>query len=81
MARKRKRERNGGIEVRTRDVTDGVDHHHDHKSEDDCDSDMAERVRLVVDHDRAGAGKHECKRPDQLGDQVRALAAAFEVDE
>jgi hypothetical protein len=35
----------------------GVDPEHDHQPERDRDPDVPELVRLLIDHDRAAAGK------------------------
>ncbi len=67
VACEREREGDGGVEVCARDVTDRVDHGHDHEAEGDRDADVSELVRLCVDHDCAGAGEDERKRPDRLG--------------
>ena len=40
----------------------------------DRHTDVAELMRLRVDHDRAGAREDERERPDRLGDERRARA-------
>ncbi len=57
------------VEVRAGDVADGVDHRHDHEAEGDRNADVAEGVRLGVDHDRARAREDERERADRLGDE------------
>src|SRR5579872_1249671 len=69
MPRQRERERHRGVEVGAADVTDGVDPEHDHKAEGDRDADMAELVRLRVDHHGPATGEHERERPDRLPHQ------------
>ena len=69
VARDREPECDGRIEVRARDVTDGVDHGHDHEPEAERDPDLAELARSRVDHDRAAAGEHEREDADRLGDE------------
>ncbi len=69
VAREDEGEGDGRIEVRAGDVPDGVDHRHDHEPERERHPDVSELVRLGVDHDRARAGKDECKGADRLGDQ------------
>jgi hypothetical protein len=54
------------IEVRARDVPDGIDHGHDHEPERERDADLAERARVGVHHDRARPGEDERKGPDRL---------------
>ena len=51
-------------------MPDRIDHHHDHEAETDGHSDVPERLRLGVDHDRATAGEDERKRADELGDEA-----------
>jgi hypothetical protein len=46
---------------------DRIDHHQDHEPEADRDSDVSERARLGVDHDRAAACEDERERADELG--------------
>jgi len=67
VARERKREGDGAVEMRTGDAPDRVDHRHDHEAEDDRDADVAERVRLGISDDRARAGKDEREGADRLG--------------
>ena len=62
-----KAKRDGRVEVRPGDVPDRVDHRHDHEPEADRDADVAEPLRLGVDHDRAAAGEDERERADRLG--------------
>ena len=69
VPRQCERERHGRVEMGARDVSDGIDHGHDHEPERDRHADVAERARLLVDHDRAAAGEDERERPDRLGDQ------------
>jgi hypothetical protein len=78
VAREREGEGDGGVEVGTAaDVADGVDPKHDHQPEGDRDADVAELLRLRVDHDRA---EDERERPDRLRrhcpQQLAAHAAA-----
>src|SRR5581483_9800508 len=55
------------VEVRAGDVPDGVDHRHDHEPERDRNAHVSERVRLRVDHHRAGSGEDEREGADRLG--------------
>ncbi len=57
------------IEVRPADVTNRVDPEHDHEAEGDRDADVAELMRLRVDHHCAAACEHERERADRLGDE------------
>ena len=67
MEAESEREGDRGVEVGAGDVPDGVDHHHDHQAEREGDADVAELMRLGVDHDGAAAGEHERERADELG--------------
>src|SRR5581483_11439546 len=69
VPRQREGEGDCGVEVRTADVADGVDSDHDHQPEAERDADVAELVRLRVDHDRAAAGEDEREGADRLGCQ------------
>jgi hypothetical protein len=63
----REREGDRTVEVGTRDVSDRVDHRHDHEPEGDGDADVAQRVGLRVDHHRPGACEDEREGSYELG--------------
>jgi hypothetical protein len=54
------------------DVADRVDHRHGREAEDDRDADVAERVRLGVDHHGARPGEDEGEGADRLGYECSA---------
>ncbi len=64
------REGDRSVEVGAGDVPDGVDHRQDHEAEGDGDTDVPERVRLGVDHHRAGTCENEREGADELGDEL-----------
>jgi hypothetical protein len=64
----RERDGDGRIDVRARQVTNGVDHRHDRQAERRGDADRAERrVSRLIDDEGAAAGEDERERGDQLG--------------
>ena len=69
MPGQREREGDGGIEVRSGDVPDRVDHHHDHEPEAEGHAEVAERAGLCVDDDRSATGEDEREGPYRLGYQ------------
>ena len=69
MARRCEGEGHGGVEVGAADVADRVDPEHDHQPERDRNADMAELVRLRIDHHRAAAGEDEREGADRLRDE------------
>src|SRR5512133_2630613 len=69
MARECKRKADGGVEVRSGNVADRIDHDRDHEPERQRNSDMAERVCTRVDDDRAGAGEDESERAEAFCEQ------------
>jgi hypothetical protein len=76
VSAERERERDRAVEVRAGNVADRVDHRHDYEPERECDPDVAELVRLGVDHDRPAAGEDEREGADELGrEQARETHA------
>ena len=64
-----KPDRHGGINVRTRDVSNRVNHRQHDEAESKCHSHMRHRAAgYAIDHDRAGAGEHEAERSQKFCD-------------
>jgi hypothetical protein len=53
-------------------MSDRIDHRHDHEAETDRHSDVPERLRLGVDHDRATTREDERKRAANSATRRRA---------
>src|SRR5205823_8529352 len=57
----------GGIEVRTTNVTEGVDHDRDDQTEDQPNTDVCHlATREPVDHDRSAPGKDQAEGANPL---------------
>ena len=63
----RERKRHCWIQVRARDVSDGIDHRHDHEPESERDAHVSETAVLGVDHDGARTEEDESECSDRLG--------------
>ena len=65
----KKTDRHGGINVRTRNVSNRVNHRQHDEAKSKCHSHMRHRAAgYAIDHDRAGAGKHEAERSQKFCD-------------
>ena len=70
-ARREKPNRHGGINVRTRDVTNRIDHRQDDEAESKRHSHVRNRATgHSIDYDRAGAGKYEAESSQEFCDQL-----------
>jgi len=65
----RERERHGGVEMRPRDMSDRVDHRHDHQPEGDRDADMAKRMRPRIHHHCTSPREHQSEGANRLSDE------------
>src|SRR4029453_11123598 len=67
--RREKPNRHGGIYVRTRNISNRINHRQYNEAKSKCHSDMRNRAAgYAIDHDRAGAGKNEAESSQKFCD-------------
>lgn len=69
--RKPKANRDRGIDMNARDVSERINQREDNETRRECDADVGNgAITHLVDNDRARSGKNERKRPDKLSGQL-----------
>jgi len=64
-------ERDGRVDMASRDLPQGIDHRHHDQSERECHAHMRDTApRHLVDDHRPGPGKHEAKRAERFGTET-----------
>src|SRR5215213_6791017 len=65
------------VKMGTGDMPGRIDHRHDDQPKRDCDSDMTEGTRLLVDDDCPWTGEDQSKGADRFGDELPQLGHAL----